>query len=523
MVSFMSVMVCLLAMAVFTASGAAETGSSSLDAVGSTRLEDAKRLVGEGKCSEAIPLLEEMAASDAASAPQALKMMGDCYKAQQNWANAIEAFEKLLAAYPNSAAPDREVKAWIMDCYLAKGDLEKCLFLRKQLLGEYRTDAWKLYYIVGRRRFWNHEYSKAIPELKQAVELGADSKSDPDFIEANRCLVRCYLVEKEWDKAEQLANELLEAYPDRAYEWHLELGKYHQGREEYDKAIECLELAAKTCPKSYYNAKEIFTVLLECYDTIGRSDQAIFLSQKLIEDYPDEPFWKWKLGFFYVCKGEYAKAVSLFQKVIESSKTQWEIRSSQIFLGQCLFKLGRGKEALEGIESYYKARPELWDEHLLVKAAVLFYGPADYAGCIEKVEELIARSDQGQTSSLVPTARELLYKSLEKTGDFGGAASTLETLATESKDLAWLGQAARDYYKAKNYKEARRVCKEVMNGSNVPHELTAQCMRYLALCYWETGLKEAGKRLMLKVSEQYPNTEAGMQARGSLYLWSRGK
>jgi tetratricopeptide (TPR) repeat protein len=522
MISLMRVMAYLAVVAVLAASASAETGSSSAAGV-SGRLDDAKRLVGEGKCTEGIPVLEEVAACDPESAPQALKMMGDCYKAQQNWSKAIEAFETLLARYPDSVAPDREVKTWIMDCQLANGDLEKCLSLRKELLSQYQDDAWKLYYLVGRRHFWSHAYSKAVPELKKALELGATSKNDPEIIEANKRLVQSYILEKQWERAEQLGNKLLGDYPDNAYQWHLEIGKCYQGRGEYEKAVESLETAAKLSPKHFEDTKRMYKALLNCYDMTRRHEQAIALARKLVEDYPEEPGWKWELGFFYFGKQEYEKAAPLFQKVVESSKAQWEIRSSQIFLGQCLFKLGRGSEALEAVESYYKARPELWDDRLLVKGAVLFYGPEDYAGCIEKVQELIARSAKGEKSALVPTARELLYKSLEKTGEFTGAASTIETLAAENKDLAWLAQAARDYYKAKNYKEAKRVCKEVINGSNIPRELMAQCMHYLALCYWETGLKEAAKRLMLKVSEQYPNTEGGVRARGWLYLWSEHK
>ena len=154
---------------------------------------------------------------------------------------------------------------------------------------------------------------------------------------------------------------------------------------------------------------------------------------------------------------------------------------------------------------------------------MLFYGPEDYAACIEAVEELIARSAQGETSSLVPTGRELLYRSLEKTGDLARAASTLEAMAADTKEVAWLVRAGEDYYNAKNYKEAKRVYKAVVDRAGVPDEIRARCMHGLAFCYWDTGLKEAAKRLMSQVSERYPNTEGGMKARGSLYLWSQGE
>jgi TolA-binding protein len=95
-------------------------------------------------------------------------------------------------------------------------------------------------------------------------------------------------------------------------------------------------------------------------------------------------------------------------------------------------------------------------------------------------------------------------------------------MAAQSNDPILLCRAGQDYYKAGKYTEAKRVYKAATNRAGVPDDIRAQCMHGLALCYWETGLKNAARRLMLRVSEEYPNTQAGMKARGSLYLWSQG-
>ena len=98
----MRVMVYLAVLAVLAVSAVADTGSVS------SPLTDAKRLVDQGKCKQAIPILDKIAASDPSSAPEAFQMMGDCYKRLRNWSKAIECFERLLADYPDSVAPDSD-------------------------------------------------------------------------------------------------------------------------------------------------------------------------------------------------------------------------------------------------------------------------------------------------------------------------------------------------------------------------------------------------------------------------------
>ncbi|NIM22767.1 MAG: tetratricopeptide repeat protein, partial [Armatimonadetes bacterium] len=423
----------------------------------------------------------------------------------RNWSKAIESFERLRADHPGSVASDREVRIWIMDCHLAKGELEKCLSLRKELLNESRRDAWKLYYIVGRRYVWRHKYSKAIPELKQAVELSRHlAKDNRDVLDANKRLLHCYIIEKQWGKAEELAQRLMKDYPDEAYQWHYAFGKCYQGRREYDKAVESLETAADATPKNAFVSKDIFKALLYCYFGTRKFSEAISLGEKLVEDYPREVAWQWEVARFYLSREEYDKAASHFKKVVQSSKKRWEIRSSHIYLGECLYKLGRGNEAMEGVEKYYNDKPKLWDEHLLVKGAVLFYGPEDFGGCAATLQELIAECMGGRKSSLLRTAKELMCRAQEHLGDYINAAYILEDLASRSNDAALLYRAAEDYSRAGKYTEARRAYRAVMERAGVPDRIRASSMYGLALCYWDTGLKNSARRLALRVTEQYP-------------------
>ena len=47
----------------------------------------------------------------------------------------------------------------------------------------------------------------------------------------------------------------------------------------------------------------------------------------------------------------------------------------------------------------------------------------------------------------------------------------------------------------------------------------AQATYQLALCYWQSGMKEAAKRAMLQVIRRYPTAVAADNARGTVQVW----
>ena len=496
---------------ILMASAFAETVSPS------SALDTAKSLISQGKHKDAIPILEKIATSDPDSAPQALDLMTGCYDVLEQWGKAIECLEQLLNLHPNAITPDGEIKRRMMDYYLADGKFEEYRSLRQELMSEFESDAWKLYYTVGRRRVLRHEYVEAIPELRKAIELAPPMKSNAETItDANYRLLHCYVVRKQWDEAEKLGPKLVQAYPESAYKFQMEMGKCYQVQGKCDKAIEYLEPAAEKCPKDFDNAKRLYKTLLDAYDRIRKYDKTISLARKLIEEYPDEPGYKWELARAYMYVRDYDAAALLFQRVVETSDAEWEIRSSQIYLAQCFSNLDRGEVALARVKAFYKDKPELWDSYLLAKAAVLFYGLKDDQRCVENAKELLTQIAAGKASDLAFTARELMYKAYERMGKWAEAASVLEKMTSPG----YLCRAGDDYFKAGNYAEAKRVYKEVMDQAGVPDEVRAESMYGLALCYQETGLKDAARRLMQKVQEEYPRTEGGMKAQGLLYLWA---
>ncbi len=511
------IIVCLAVMAVLAVSSSAQVVTPPTQP---SPIENAKALMTKSKFAEALPILEGITSSDKTSAPQALVMTGECYKALKKWSKAIEAFQKLMADYPNAAAPDKEVKLWIMDCLLANKEPDKALAMQKELIPQFGPESWRVYLVLGRRYTWNHDPTRAIVELEKAAALGVAAKDSPDMIDLNRRLLHCYVGTKQAEKAETLAQKLNKDYPKISYEWNYELGRLYLGQQEYEKAIECLESASKTVPKTLPVSKNISKTLLDCYDEIGNLDSATELAEGLIAEEPGKSSWQWRLGTYYMSKQQYAKAEPLFAEVIKTSKADWEIRKGLISRGQCLYNLGRGPDALKMVEDYFRDKPEKWDDHLLIKAGVLYYGPRDYAGCVASLTELMTQVDAGKKSALVSASSELLYKALVRNGDQSQAGVEAEKMWTSTKDSDWLLNAGQAYYKAGKYAEAKRVYKGISDDSGMPDGMRAFGLHGLALCYWQTGLKESARRLAERVKTEYSGTLAATAAINSLNEWS---
>lgn len=482
-------------------------------------LDSVRYLINLEYANDAIPVLESVIACDPVTAPRALLMISQCYDLLGRWDDARRSIDELQGTH-RSSVPEREMRLRAMDHYLAQGQSDKYQSLRKRVEGDYRDQLSTVYYTVGRRRCFKHEYSAAMLDLRKAVQLGKADSND-DLADANYWLLHCLREEKRWKDVDELGSSLIKKYPAIAYMCEMEIGRGYREQQNYDKAIQHLDAAAKLCPrKDYYNFAFIERFLLDCHSDIGERSKAITLAEKLTQEYPNYSAWQWRLGWYYLLDKQYEKAEPLFRKVIDTSPRRWEIRKGQIFLSECMFNLGKGQEALDAIEVYFKNRPEMWDEHLLVRGAVLLYGPKDYEGCIEAEKQILAQVAAGRRSELVPTAVELIYESYGMMGELDQGAPMMEAQARSTHDAAMLCRVANDYLQAGNYKEASRLFKEVTREDNLLDAVRVDSMYGLARCYWETNMRNAARRLMQEIADKYPDTGKGKQAEAMLSLWS---
>lgn len=87
----------------------------------------------------------------------------------------------------------------------------------------------------------------------------------------------------------------------------------HIKRNEWEKAIACLEQAQQTEPENPY----VLGPLAFCYSRLRRHTQAIELYERLCQLQPKVARWPYSLGYQYYDQQQYARAIEYFDKALE--------------------------------------------------------------------------------------------------------------------------------------------------------------------------------------------------------------
>jgi tol-pal system protein YbgF len=106
------------------------------------------------------------------------------------------------------------------------------------------------------------------------------------------------------------------------------------------------------------NENEIYQAALKAFN--DRSyNQADKLFQSLLTQYPQGPYtnnaWYWT-GEIHYAQGQYAKAISAFDKVLASGQSQ-KSDDAQLKIGMSYIKLGKKSQAKESLTLLIKQYP----------------------------------------------------------------------------------------------------------------------------------------------------------------------
>lgn len=556
----------LMFMLVFTA--------NTLDA---DDLQQGIELAKKGNHDAAISILSKI--TDQAQAPQALLLMASCYKKQRNWSQVIECYQQLLEKYPNSVAPDKEVKIWIMDYYLADNNIHMGSNYLEQLCAEYPEDAHRFHYIAGRRYQWVHKYADAVKELREAVKLPNTNSNVKD---AAKRLICCYLSAGNFDGALEYLSTYIKQYPDQIPNimigqtsrwdsrmpdaiqvieetlhsmpasssnsdavriglaefyvaiqdwdkasnhlvsipkpfgnWYVLRAKCYHGEKEFDRAIETLKQAI-----SLDNSIKLQRLLLEYYRDAGDWKSMLAQTQMLQKGWPDlMPEWRLNEGWAYLDMKEYVKAISVFRDIIKCYPGKRNVvRGAMISLGECLYKIDKGDEAMQELDKYYSSRPELNEEKKLVHAMILYHGPRDLA----EAEEIL-RGLAG--TSMANPAKLGLLRVLGAQDKWKENAELRLNMLNAIPDWSpWakakaLEEVADSYYMGRHYKEAVEVYKEILKLKIIPTGLRCQVMLQTARCQKELGYQLSAKNYLSRIITDYPETYNAKQAEELLQVW----
>lgn len=564
-------------MAVMAVSAFAETISAP------SPLDTARALMGQGKYAEAIIILREADLSQS-SPSQTLRMLGDCCKAQKNWEQAIEYFGKALPGSQDQAT-EKDIRVQMMDCNLAAGNTGSAFAALDELAADYPNEAPRFHYVIGRRYQWNHEYGKAAKELSEATKLpptDPDAKdaakryiccclsamdfdgalaylptfvsNHPDSIpevvskelyrwkfkipqvieivdkaiattgrdttEMRIGLADCYLATNNWDKG----LSTLKAIPEnkRSANWHVAMAKCYWGQERKTEAAE--ELKQAISMGSGVDSKEL---LMEYYRDMDEQGHMLAQAQLLEKEWPERTGeWLMNQGWACLNMERYEKAIPLFREAVSRyPDDRWVVRGSLVSLGECLYRLGKGQEALSSLDDYYERRPELKQEHLLIHAKVMWHGAVDSHATTIELKKLIA---DYPGHSIANEARQFLTKVLLTTGNWDEAVQWLEDQASgipewrEWDKVAMNRRIAYACFMGKQYAKAANIYKRLMKTENSNEEDRADAMCHLGMCEYKMGHRQSGMVYLSHLIERYPNTPAAKDATGMLRIWAAG-
>jgi tetratricopeptide (TPR) repeat protein len=560
-------------------------GLASMSYLGdsSDQLERARTQWFAREYAQALATLKAM--DDPASDPEVLQLMGDCYKGLKDWPQAIKCFEQILTC-KDSPFRVQDVKSWIMDCYLANNEPYKALNTLEKLAAEYPDDAPKFYWLVGRRYQWMGQYAEGAKYFKQALKmpktdpLAKDAArrficcslsamdwdgaltylptfvsdfpdSAPEILSAELDrwkfktlpaiqvvekvvaetrgedklklkigLADCYAAVREWDKARSLLNSVPKSSQQRSAEWHAAMAKCCWGQDKTKEAMTELKEAIKLEGRPEWK-KLLMVYYRDSGDNENMLAQAVLLEKELPEETSE---WLINQGWAYLDMKQYDKAVPIFRDCISRFPDQrWIIRGAQVSLAECLYRLGKGEQALADLKDYYKARPELQCEYLLLYGQVMYHGARDYAASIAALKKLLADC---AGDPLAADARQFLVRVLQTAGRSEEAAEVLRSSSADipvwrSWDQAELLRSTADmYFRAKDYGRAADTYRELVQAKSGSQEAQAAAIYRLAVCEHEMGNLDSALGHLRRVIAEFPNTSTARQASGSLYVWT---
>jgi tetratricopeptide (TPR) repeat protein len=292
---------------------------------------------------------------------------------------------------------------------------------------------------LGTLLFAAGSFSKAVPELKKAIEFNPDNIDIYEYLgvcynnigkfeKAINALECCFLEReanhlqsrlkleitchniKMWEKAISIFKAILQKSPNYA-DVHFYLGLAYLGKGEAPKAVLSFKNALRINPL-YRDARIKLGIT---FAFLGNLDAALSQISQMVEAFPKYPDLRYFLGIVYAGRDELPRAIDCFRHALEINPS---FRNARIKLGMILCKIGKFSDALNEFEKAQELDPEDGKLNFLierVRQIVLSY-PQGFQKIPEIFNELfgdegiIAQTIQEFNShlELVPNFTEML-------------------------------------------------------------------------------------------------------------------
>lgn len=276
---------------------------------------------------------------------------------------------------------------------------------------------------------------RALQHVSAALKAKPDSRAGLD------AAFKIYVTQKQWDKAQETANQLQTAFPKEGMGYFLS-GMAYKSEGKLDNSIAAFEKSLEVQPE----AVEPLTQLINTYVGQKQSDKALGKLNAVIKQQPKN-FVAYNLsGIVYLSDKKYDEAGNAFKKAI-SIKADWPIPYRMLALTYS----EQGKKA-EAIKSYQDGIAKTDDAKLLVnELANMYHRDGEHQKAIALFEEIYKRHPDSMEA--LNNLASYLTDFSKEPKDLDRAAKLAETLAKSNDPnqldtVGWIAFKQGDYAKA---------------------------------------------------------------------------
>lgn len=159
--------------------------------------------------------------------------------------------------------------------------------------------------VRARRLISGKDYSQAQEEVEESLE---EFPNNPELL---ALLADIYTYQDRLTDATLIIDELLKA-GEVSYDIFIIKGNILYKQKSFAEALEYFQLALKKKRTNYLLGR-----LIQTFIHLNRTEEALYYTQLALESVPENPFFLKYLGQIYKKQEEWARALEIYQKVIE--------------------------------------------------------------------------------------------------------------------------------------------------------------------------------------------------------------
>ena len=489
----------------------------------------ANQLVKNGSYRLAIPCLKAAAYySDRSSRFNQLSRfwLAESYYRNEQYRDALTTYTDLYNISALYGQEEHDILPYnIAYCYFESGDYPAAL----KWFGEYLEDPYAAYRKEALVRsadcyFVDKDYKKACEMYENVIESYADSADMYPYYQAG---VAYGLLKKPAKKIELLKN-VMKASPDADFyaESLYELGRAYVAKYEDDKAQECFMLLANSVKDATYVARA-YLEMGSLARNQSQYNEALKYYKTVVEDMPMSGYVEDALAAIesiYQIRNKPKEYIAYIEKIGKGDSKTADEKEDMIFnSAEQIFLSENYQKALVALDSYLEQYP---DGRNAYKAD--FYKAESYRllGKFEQACDCYRKVIEGGEGSFVELSMlnfsDISFR-LERWEDaYGGYSSLYSAALLENNKSTALAGMMRSAYRGHDWGEAIKNADKVMFDSRTSQALHTEAQYIKAKSYLASSRRDEAFAILEKLSEDVSG-EYGAEAAYLLILDSYDK